>query len=282
MMTIDLRRVLADGIVYRAEKVIKVLDIVYLEPIPEATHDLSTSLRRLLVAHQVSKQLFNLELLGKYSQDQIKNFRLSLGKVRDVQEMYLKVKALATTDELIAAFLIDLANQEKTARNTIQADIEDFDRSAILNLARTSQIQNLSGLAPLITVEDLVLKYYRRISKLYQPAVIEQSDKSLHQMRLHYKRLRYTLELLAPIFTTVDKQRLAYLRTFQQIMGEAHDWYIIYKAIKEFILNTSQTKVDQLVLKIEQLRFGAHQKAREYLTAEWANLQFFISSITSK
>ncbi len=276
-----LSQILSAGIHLRAQKVIDNLDAVLVDPNPQATHDLSTSLRRLLVAHQVSVRLFNWNLFQKHDLDQIKRFRLNLGKVRDVQEIFLKVKALDVTDKLITAFLVDLTSREITARRLIQTAIKDFDQSSILSLAQVIQNKHLDRMEPQVTIEDMVLKYYQRVSGLYQQAVSEQSDNSLHRMRLQYKRMRYTLELLAPVINALDNNQLTYLKTFQQMMGEAHDWYLIEAAFKSFS-SKSGTAEEYRGNQIERAKLDYYEAARSYIEAEWSRLKTLISSVTGR
>lgn len=278
----NLNRILTSGIIVRAHKVLICLDAAQNDPSPLATHDLSTSLRRLLVSHQVTSQLFNWKLIRKFNRNQIQKFRLRLGAMRDIQEMSLKVQALQPASSATQSFVNQLVTQEIAARPALSAAIKDFDRLSVFSLSQLNSEQSYFQSAPVNLIKMFLIKHYKKVAALYQSAVTECDDDALHQMRVRYKRLRYSVELLAPVLVNVAHEKLLYLRTFQQVMGEAHDWLIIDKAIKEFALNTNQTEMDQLVLTIEQLRFDAHQKAREYLTAEWDNLQFLISSITFK
>ncbi|MBC8402333.1 MAG: CHAD domain-containing protein [Candidatus Marinimicrobia bacterium] len=278
----NLNRTLTSGIIVRAQKVLICLDAAQNDPSPLATHDLSTSLRRLLVSHQVTSQLFNWKLFRKYNRNQIQKFRLQLGAMRDIQEMSLKVQALQPASNATQTFVNQLAKQETTAQPALSAAIKDFDRSSVLSLSQLNSEQSYFQSAPVSLIKMFLIKHLKKVAALYQSAVTERNDEAIHQMRVRYKRLRYSLELLAPVLANVPHEKLLYLRTFQQVMGEAHDWLIIDKAIKEFALNTNQTELGQLLPTIEELRFDAHQKAREYLTAEWDNLQLLISSITFK
>ncbi len=278
----NITRALTNGIIVRAQKVLFCLDAAQKDPSPLATHDLSTSLRRLLVSHQVTSQLFNWKLFRKYNRNRIQKFRLQLGAMRDIQEMSLKVQALQPANSATQTFANQLAQKETTARPVLIAAIKNFDRSPVLSLSQLNSEQSYFQSVPVNLIKMFLIKHHEKVAAVYQTAVTGRDDDALHQMRVRYKRLRYSVELLAPVLVNVAHEKLLYLRTFQQVMGEAHDWLIIDKAIKEFALNTNQTEMDQLVLTIEQLRFDAHQKAREYLTAEWDNLQFLISSITFK
>lgn len=278
----DITQILYKGNRLRARKVINCLDEVLTDPTPAATHDLSTSLRRLLMGHQVTNQLYRWKLFRKKDLSQIQIFRRQLGNVRDIQEITLKIQNMTPVTNAAKCFLNNLIEKEIDVTQSIVAAIQALDHTPIVSCAEVTYYHSLLQATLKKSLPDLITNSYTKVASLFESAVMGSDDQALHQMRVRYKRLRYSIELLAPALVDISKAKLAYLRSFQQILGEAHDWLIIDEAIKEYILNTGQTEVDQLMLKIEQLRFDAHQKARKYFADERSNLQFFISSITSK
>jgi CHAD domain-containing protein len=116
---------------------------------------------------------------------------------------------------------------------------------------------------------------YRRAEKIAKRflASLMQSDrnvKALHQLRIRAKKLRYSLELLAPVVTAVvDSRAYRRLHTFQTLLGDIRDGIIQCKRLKNFAATTDRrsarcvakshakerrAKHAQLVRRLERLR----------------------------
>ena len=66
---------------------------------------------------------------------------------------------------------------------------------------------------------------------------IEQPERSeeLHQMRIAAKKLRYSIEIFAPLFDGALDEQLATAKEVQKILGEIHDCDVWITTLPDFI-----------------------------------------------
>jgi len=66
------------------------------------------------------------------------------------------------------------------------------------------------------------------------PSLLDQEEiHGLHQLRIHVKRLRYTLEILEPAFPTSLETTLQNLKSMQATLGEHHDHAMLEAHLRE-------------------------------------------------
>jgi putative phosphoesterase len=122
-----------------------------------------------------------------------------------------KLKASYTIEEIISS-----CNQSLSAHST-----ETFDKTKILEKARW----NIAfGSQNFLDMEEYVLK--------------ENEKQKHHQMRICAKKLRYTMEIFAPLFTNKLKEEIDIIKEFQDILGEMHDCDVWIDYIPKFVDET--------------------------------------------
>ncbi|MBN2714094.1 MAG: CHAD domain-containing protein [Planctomycetes bacterium] len=259
---------LVEGIVDRAGWVLANLADAGKNPSVRATHSLATSLRRLMTARFVVRQLYGTKILKRKEVEAIKSFCSILGNVRDVQEMRGKVVPLGATSEFLASFSQSLKEREESGEKLIRKAIDCFDSSAIERITVPKAVRKKIGSAPLVSLDELVERFFCGVREYYREAIEEKDDSALHKMRIAYKRFRYTVELFSPHIIPLTSGELLYLKTFQDAMGLAHDWLVIDQAVSAYAESTDLPGKDAALLKIRDMRKDCHEEARAYIISE--------------
>jgi len=265
-----LYREIQAGITDRIAQVIIALDAVQTNPEIAATHLLSTSIRRLIVTRKFVKQLTGNNITSSQTHKHIRHIRIKLSIVRDLQIMKKKVLENFSHTKSTRLFLDYLKKLEDSSLIKLMAAINVIG-FRMLEESRFESEPDSQSDQPIARVRKIITRVNKKTSSYYQPAIINENDAALHEMRVKYKALRYSLELIAPIFPEVIPAN-SYLKSFQQLMGEAHDWYIL---CKYFTANDFATTTDsnQILEPLKRLNINAHNQARSYIKSEWPILQ---------
>lgn len=97
------------------------------------------------------------------------------------------------------------------------------------------------------------------------------TDDKLHELRISAKKLRYAMELFAPIWPHGLKEKIADARALQDAGGLYHDWCVLCATLKEEIGRTHEGDNAHLAFQIGRLlAFAEDRKAelrREILPA---------------
>jgi len=105
---------------------------------------------------------------------------------------------------------------------------------------------------------QLVSEYFAEARDLLQEV---STPEGLHRLRLISKRLRYTLELFRPCYPPALEERIAALKSVQELLGDINDAVVTAHLIEEM------TGSARMKAYLEDL---AARKADEFRT-EWRN-----------
>ena len=254
----------------RIARVITALDAVQTNPDIQATHLLSTSIRRLIVTRKFVKQLNGNKITSTQTHKHIRHIRLKLSIVRDLQIMQKKVLENFSHTKSTGLLLDSLNKLEDSSLIKLMAAINTIEHR-MLEYAKIESWPDSHSNQPISRVRKIIARVNKKTTRYYQPAIINENDAALHEMRVKYKALRYSLELVAPVFPGVIPAN-SYLKSFQQLMGEAHDWYILCKYFTTTDFATTANS-NQILESLKQLNINAHNQARSYIKSEWPTLQ---------
>ncbi len=197
------------------------------------THALSTSLTRFMAVDGLTRRVFGRCLIRKKSSG-IRALRKSLGRLRDAQELRLKVKPLPDRDAATRRFLKHLTRERSKRLKEFQAELADFRMKSITRYRKRGSIKRLLKGVPERNLPELRRELLDRVMALVPPAVDGQDDHALHRLRVRYKVYRYTIDLLPSEMTGADDAFRADLKHYQTVLGEAHDWLVMKQAWQAF------------------------------------------------
>lgn len=98
----------------------------------------------------------------------------------------------------------------------------------------------------------------------------EEDPAALHQLRIHAKKLRYTLEILAPVFLRGTEAPLKELKALQTVLGDHHDYATLesgLQSLQEGLENRCRLVLaeglQEIVLHFSQERAIQYDRFRE-------------------
>jgi CHAD domain-containing protein len=265
--TTRLRRFALRGFALRLRRVQAALTAVSRNPNAQATHALSTTLKRLTVTDRSLRDLFGRRLLKKPLRRTVRRLRDELSAVRDLQEIRRKYVLLALPGPFARAFNASLADREENAcRQAVEA-VERF-----LEAKHEWPVLAHFRARPQKSVKALTAALLADAAALLPKAVTQKDDEALHELRLLFKRYRYTVELLAPDFSGADAVELNRLKRVQSALGEAHDWLVLSEELERFARKNVLPGAVKAATVVRVRRRRAHAEARAVVREEFARL----------
>ncbi|MEI8204571.1 MAG: CHAD domain-containing protein [Bacteroidota bacterium] len=200
---------------------------------------------------------------------EIKRFLSALNKPRDIQVQLDYIKILAGKNDfqnIIEVITQYLNKQQHKQEKKITKALKRIDDSKvfpkILRYCKKSNKKANKFLSPsnyeiiaLVCSEKMVplLNQFNQYkSYLFNPERVEE----LHKSRLLIKNIRYTIEILKPIFPSLN----SYLKiavNFQTLLGEIHDCDVWFVFLEDFSMHLNKKKIhfseDDYAKLIEEL-----------------------------
>lgn len=140
--------------------------------------------------------------------------------IATLREQHSAVPLQAAAEHLLER----LERGRRKARQRMQADLEDVTLRHIERLLMPPAIPEPIVLAELPQAAWQRLEPWLRAVDEALPPVLESEDvPALHELRIHVKRLRYTLETLEPAFPEPLDRWLQDLKELQTALGGHHD-----------------------------------------------------------
>jgi CHAD domain-containing protein len=223
-------------------KLDKVLKQVSSKAVPEAVHQLRTTVRRIetLVAARDAGQRRNLVRLGK----RLARLRRRAGKVRDIDVQIVALRGIRLeTDGRDRAVLVRHLNGIRSRREKKLLDtLEEELASGLQKYASRGQ-ELLSEADQSATSKDYAaeaLCKFRDLAQNHPPF----TEANLHDFRMDCKRMRYLAEITGD--TPAAQAVVAELKRIQDAIGEWHDWLTLGEVADEVIPNANSPLLSAL------------------------------------
>lgn len=197
----------------------------------EAIHDLRVAMRRLRTLLRMARRLF-----GRWHADVVRRaFRdvmRATGALRDEEVLEETLTGLHDRPEF-HAFLRARKARERKLRRAVVTRIErgELDRARLLLKALL-----VFPVRPRLEVE--LARFARRTVERARLGVEERRDVApddvlgMHELRIAYKELRYSIELLADALPIDARALLEPATVFQKRLGELHDVDVAIDVVK--------------------------------------------------
>jgi CHAD domain-containing protein len=259
----------------------------------EAVHDMRVASRRLRAAIAVFGPAFPGKRYGRFRRH-VKELTDSLSRARDLDVMIASISELSTVapasyragiEGLREALVKERGRLQKTVRKSLRrlhsADLmAEFQRIAA---ERSNAESNESEAMFAEAIRSRLDEVWSWQAHVHDPGRVYE----LHQMRIAVKRLRYTMELFAPLRGPLFAKAIDRVRGVQEHLGKIHDADVLAPALlahlrqrlKDLEENSGQGiyAVDIPALNGLMMAAGAKHEEREeryqaFLT-EWRELQ---------
>jgi len=210
---------------------------------PEALHALRVTGRRMDTV---------LSLFGAYlpaalrrSRPKLKSLLRALGAVRDVDIRVAVAStfrnSLAETDRrALDPLLGQLADERREAHSTMLRVLDAKPARQWLDalpdqLARAAaqRVASARTACALAVVPDLLRRRYRKLRKCARQMRPGSPMGEYHKLRIHTKKLRYALEVVAPSYAKPAREMLGALRKLQSRLGIQHDGDAVHRYLTQ-------------------------------------------------
>jgi len=192
----------------------------------EEIHDKRVLLRRIF------------PMLAAYNikASKVKNGELAFnlfGKLRDIQVQLENLDKSELQTELIGYqhFL-------KKREVKVQEKVRKFSKKKVIKFPK------LDKNTP-IDIAKLIAKINKQLEKLIEKIeflnVADASD--IHELRIEFKKYRYLIEILA-MTESIDEAKINDLKTYQDLLGEIHDYEVLMDGIKAYCKKRKLKDVD--------------------------------------
>jgi CHAD domain-containing protein len=213
----------------------------------EYIHRMRVASRRLRTALDVFLDCLPAKKASNW-QSHIRHLTRALGEARDTDTQLELLIALEAGSEDrtfrpgLRRLVLRLSQKRQKLQGKVLNTLDDLESGGVLD-----QIEN--RLSPLAEVAEgseissplLFQRSYDYISKQLDELLrfevyiqTPQYKKELHMMRIAAKRLRYTLEIFAPLYPDKLKSYLQACRETQQLLGEIHDCDVWIDTLPQF------------------------------------------------
>ena len=257
---------------------------------PEFVHKTRVASRRLRAALPVFRSCFPRKEYKKWK-NEIKKVTRLLADSRDLDvqiafiQQYIE-KLTSLTDK---GSLEILMQNHKNRRNNIQPSLADemqkLKASCILEDITTSCRQTISKQSNSNFNQTIILEKakwnitFGLQNFLYMEEYVhkENEKQKHHEMRIFAKKLRYTMEIFAPLYKNKLLKEIDSIKKYQDTLGEMHDCDVWIDYIPKFIEETKPIMINTgNIAEFEQalLNFQTsikEQKKRYYvqLVRQW-------------
>ncbi|ROL61137.1 CHAD domain-containing protein [Bacteroidetes/Chlorobi group bacterium ChocPot_Mid] len=204
-----------------------------------AVHDIRVRIRRFLTLLSMLKTISNSEttlLIVPLLKDQLKIFN----PLRDVQVQLLKVQTLVYTYPVLYKFYHYLLEKEEGLISIIQQQIREFDivsfNKLILKLKLELDKFYKENQNIVLRPQDYAYQRYNMVVTKFNQS--NRADvKSIHKVRLNFKKFRYSMEIIKPIIQEKSPEEMISpendlyfkMNEFQTVMGNIQDLTIFIR-----------------------------------------------------
>ncbi len=235
----NLRTVTGRALAKRWRKLARQTKEARSNPTEKSVHDLRVAIRRMVAVLDVVKAILPKSGTAKVRK-QLKTHLNSLSTLRDTQVQILQVKQLLTDHSVLEAFLDMLNAREAAQTRQARKEIDRIDLDSIEHFIRQlgKRLDDFLSSPAVLETSRLILlgmlaRTYVRTVALRNEIMSDRNRKieKIHELRLLFKRFRYIVEVLQPIFIHVSDYLLKQMSEYQSGMGAIQDTEVLASGI---------------------------------------------------
>jgi CHAD domain-containing protein len=196
---------------------------------PEDLHQMRVSVRRMRAVLQAARPLLNREWANGLRAE-LGWLGRALGPVRDLDVLLMRLRGEAalfgSAEQADVERLLGSLEEERARARTVMVDALVSERyTALVNRLAEAVAQPVPkrGGKRKISLTSLVAKEFDRLNGAVDRAGDTPPDEVLHELRIHGKRLRYTVELTESALGPPAHELLRKTVVMQDVLGEHQD-----------------------------------------------------------
>ena len=218
----------------------------------EYVHKTRVTSRRLRASLPLFKECFSKKEYTIWLCAVKKVTRL-LGDARDLDiqivflEQYMDNLGSATEKAGVELLLKAHKDRRKSVQPAVVGGLDELEATDVLESLRksceeASTRQNILEFDTQTVLEKACWRISFKLDDfLAMENCVHMENEALkhHEMRIHAKKLRYTMEVFAPLYKNKLAQEIETIKAFQDILGEMHDCDVWKQYIPKFIQETN-------------------------------------------
>ena len=225
-------RVIEEPLRERGARFKKELTRVKKELNADALHDLRVSIRRLNAVFSLLS-LFPQTKIKKAIRKKPRSIMKLLGELRDLHvEVEIINAVFQRKNQFVRSFLDKLNKALEQKEGNIRRVVKSFSPDFLKKLNIKKTILPLLGTDWEYQAKIALAALFKNFSSFAEKAQGGNID-AFHRMRISLKKLRYTSEILLPLFPWITEVRLNNMHTLQQVMGDIHDRDLLIQKMKD-------------------------------------------------
>lgn len=223
-----------------------------------AVHDLRIETRRLLAMLDLLDALRVRDSLKK-TRKVFKQRLDAFDELRDTHVQLSLLKPLCRDFPKAREFDLLLLRREKELISQLHQDIGTTKQARLERRLKAleKQLRKSANAKPRKAGGSLAAaalsETFARVV-LLRGLVRRNNTKTIHQMRVAFKRFRYMSELLQPMLPRLTKKRLRRMQEYQSMMGDIQDMEVLLAGLKEAVAETCLSAAAMRNLRSELLR----------------------------
>jgi len=204
---------------------------------PEALHQARVASRRV----RATLRLLDPDLYPglKRQQKRLEGFTELLGGIREMDVHNLILEELGPdlpgpTGWAALEHVLELVEARRTkARRGLPVRLEELELGKVAALLPEPELPYpFHALEPAEAAWNCLAPHIEAITTLVPEQQQEEDPEALHQLRIHAKKLRYALEILAPAFPLGAEGPLKELKALQTVLGHYHDYAVLESGLQ--------------------------------------------------
>ncbi|MCZ6775159.1 MAG: CHAD domain-containing protein [Ignavibacteria bacterium] len=223
-----LHKVIVGSLVQRWRKHLAELKRCQKKCSEKAVHDLRVATRRLISTLDLIKTIHSDARLTKMRRELRKRLKM-FGELRDVQVQALYVKKMLEPFPELNTFLTVLLLREQHLLDQIDKKLQKVQTGSMeknvvetnnqLNILLSSSAMQSAGSAAVTGAAGAA--FTRTVDLLHN---VDPTDaKSIHKLRVAFKKFRYMVEALQQLLVGVTEKRLKAMHAYQTRLGDIQD-----------------------------------------------------------
>ena len=155
------------------------------------------------------------------------------GKLRDIQVQLENLEKSELPTELI-----EYQHFLKKREVKVQEKVRKFSKKKVIKFPKLDKDIPIDNAKLISKVNKQLEKLIEKIELLN---IANVSD--IHELRVEFKKYRYLIEILAMI-ESIDEAKINDLKTYQDLLGEIHDYEVLMDGIKAYCKKRKLKDVD--------------------------------------
>lgn len=201
----------------------------------DAIHDLRVAIRRVLAWIAVREALLGPDPRLRETRSSLKTLMDPLGKLRDAHVKRDRIRKIVPKgDEPSYLYAIQVASDVLRWEDRVRKRLGERPTSRLRVPLPKGNKSRGGRIEATIPAPGLLRELEREVSKHREAALDPAHPEALHRMRLAFKKYRYAVEVLLPLFPKATEETVKRLHGFQTLLGTIHDCDVILAEAASF------------------------------------------------